>query len=186
MKWTEDDYLRMESHSPIKHEFLDGEIYAMAGAKSRHNVIATNVLIALGILIRRRGGDCRVFNSDQRIRVQDPKKFYTYADGGVGCGQWLISNKDGMSLENPGLLFEVLSRSTRDYDRGTKLLLYRQIPSLMDILLVDQPTRLVEYHHRGPRGWKVVGRTRGGLTMLGGVIHLEELYDVPPGVPEDE
>ena len=91
-----------------------------------------------------------------------------------------------MSLENPVLLFEILSSSTRKYDRGAKLLLYRQIPSLVDVLLIDQPIQLVEHHHRGPPGWKETTRRRGGIPVLGGVIQLAALYRVPPGLPDDE
>lgn len=183
LHWTEDEYLRMEADSPIKHEYFDGEIYGMAGAGSRHNVIAMNTGAALVNLVV--GGPCHVFNSDQRIRVQDPKKFYTYADGGVACGQWQVSEKDGMSLENPVLLFEVLSPSTRDYDRGAKLALYQKIPSLVDVLLVDQPTRLVEHLRREADGWRRTEHRAGVISVLQGAIELEALYRVPPGLPDD-
>lgn len=121
--WTEDEYLRMEADSAIKHEFYDGEIYAMAGARLRHNVIAANAVAALVNLLR--GSACFTFNSDQRIHVKSPGKFYTYADGGVACGPSQLSDKDGMSLENPPppSSSKVLSPSTRDYDRGAKLFL---------------------------------------------------------------
>jgi Uma2 family endonuclease len=175
--WTEEEYLLVENDSEIKHEFLDGQVYAMAGARARHNAICGNVIGDLRALIR--GTGCQVFTADQRIHVARPKKFYTYADGGVACGRWEISAKDRMSLLNPVLLFEVFSNSTRKYDRGSKLLLYMQIESLTDVLLIDQPTHLVEHHHRGPRGWKLTTRRRGGLPLLGGVLRLEDLYDVP-------
>lgn len=184
MRWTEEEYLSFEACSETKHEYLDGEIYAMAGARSRHNAICANAIGELRNLVR--GGPCRVFTSDQRIRVQTKKGFYTYADGGVACGRWQISDKDGMSLENPALLFEVLSSSTREYDRGAKLFYYRQIPSLVDVLLIDQPTHLIEHHHRGPRGWRTVTRHRGKLSLLGGAILLADLYDIPPGLPDGE
>lgn len=184
VEWSEEEYLAFEKDSETKHEYLDGEIYGMAGAKPRHNSICSNVAVALGVLIR--GTPCRGFTSDQRIHVARPKKFYTYADGGVACGKWHISDKDGMSLLNPVLLFEVLSTSTRKYDRGGKLLLYQQIPSLTDVLLIDQPQHLVEHHHRGPRGWRMTIRRRGGIGILGGTLRLEEFYDVPPGLPEEE
>lgn len=184
MAWSEEEYLAFEKDSDTKHEFLDGEIYGMAGAKPLHNAIAMNTGAALVNLIR--GGPCRGFTSDQRIHIARPKKFYTYADGGVACGKWEISDKDGMSLVNPVLLFEVLSSSTRKYDQGAKLMLYRQIPSLTDVLLIDQPLHLVEHHHRGPRGWRSITRRRGGVPVLGGVLLLADLYDVPPGLADDE
>lgn len=183
LHWTEEDYLRMEADSPIKHEYFDGDVYAMAGAKGRHNVIAANTTAALVNLVL--GGPCHVFNSDQRIHVEDPEKFYTYADGGVACGQWQIAPADRMSLENPVLLFEVLSPSTRDYDRGAKLFLYKQITSLSDVLLIDQPAQFVEHHHRGPEGWQCNVLREGVISVLGGMIHIDGLYRVPPGLPAD-
>lgn len=138
----------MEAASPIKHEFLDGEVFAMAGAKPDHNQTASAALVALGPLLR--GGRCRAFSSDQRIFIVETG-LYTYADGGVACGRWQI-HADGMCLLNPALVFEVLSPSTRDYDRGAKLEHYRRIPSLRHVLLIDQPDRCVEHHRRREGG----------------------------------
>jgi len=183
MHWTEDEYLRMEADSAIKHEFYDGEIYAMAGARLRHNVIAANTIGALVNLLR--GSPCFTFNSDQHIHVKSPGKFYTYADGGVACGPSQLSDKDGMSLENPALLFEVLSPSTRDYDRGAKLFFYQQIPSLSDVLLIDQPARLVERRRRGPRGWTSETSGEGTIAIFEGRVTIEDLYRLPPGLPDD-
>ena len=175
MRWTEEEYLSFEDHSPDKHEYLDGEIYGMAGAGFLHNAIAANMIAIIRGLTR--GGRCQGFTSDQRIHLPR-KKFYTYADGGAVCGRRELSEKDGLSLLNPALLFEVLSPSTREYDRGAKLLLYQQIPSLTDILLIDQPVHLVEHYHRGTRGWRIAARRRGGISVLGGIVRLDELYDV--------
>lgn len=104
----------------------------------------------------------------------------------MACGCWEISQKDGVSLENPILLFEVLSRSTCNYYRGAKLFYYCQIASLTDVLLIDQPTHLVEHHHRGPRGWRTVTRQRGNLPLLGGSLSLAALYEAAEGLPEDD
>lgn len=183
MHWTEEEYLRMEADSAIKHEFYRGEIYAMAGARLRHNVIAANTVAALVNLLR--GSPCVTFNSDQRIHVKDPVRFYTYADGGVACGRLQLSDKDGMSLENPTLLFEVLSPSTRDYDRGAKLFLYQQIPSLSVVLLIDPSARLVERHLRAPHGWTSETHRDGAIALFEGHVTLEDLYRMPPGLPDE-
>jgi Uma2 family endonuclease len=175
MHWTEEEYLAFENNSPTKHEYLEGEIFAMAGAKPSHNQIASNTLVALGTLLR--GQHCRTFNSDQRIYVPQTG-LYTYADGGVACGRWQI-HTDGMCLLNPILLYEVLSSSTRDYDRGTKREHYQQISSLGHLLLIDQPTHLVEYYHRDPGGpWDCTTAQAGAIHLpeLGGSILLEDLY----------
>ncbi len=175
MHWIESDYLAMEAASPIKHEFLDGEVFAVAGAKPGHNRVATSALVALGLLLR--GGRCRAFNSDQRIYVVETG-LYTYADGGVACGRWQV-HTDGMSLLNPTLLFEVLSPSTRDYDRGAKLEHYRQIASLRHVLIIDQPDRRIEHHRRGDDGaWTLTTLHAGAVDLgdLGGTIALDEIY----------
>ena len=175
--WTEEEYLFMEDQSEIKHEFLDGEVYAMAGAPTPHNIICGNTGGILYALTR--GGPCRVFNSDQRIYVSRPKRFYTYPDGGVGCNKFEFHPKAGakMVLTNPTLLYEVLSPGTEKYDRGTKLFLYRQIESLQDVLLIDPARRLVEHHHRGARGWRSTTRHRGAVAVLGGIIQVAELFE---------
>lgn len=98
MRWTEADYLAFENHSPTKHEFLDGEIFAMAGTQPLHNRVSSDTLGGLVALLRGRG--CGAFNSDQRIYI--PRTgLYTYANGGFACGKWDI-HTDGMCLLNPG------------------------------------------------------------------------------------
>ncbi len=156
----------------------DQRTRAMAGATEAHNTTSFNTGGALRRLIRR--GPCRGFTSDQRIHVPRPKKYYTYPDGGVVCGKSQFHPKGGkqMVLMNPSLLFEVLSPRTEKHDRTTKLMLYRQIESLQDVLLVDPKTKTVEHHHRGPRGWKVpVKKHRGAIKVLGGEIQVTELFE---------
>jgi Uma2 family endonuclease len=175
MHWSEEEYLAMETGSSVKHEFLNGEVFAMAGAKPGHNQVAASTLVALGLLAR--GSGCRVFNSDQRIYVVETG-LYTYPDGGVACGRWQL-HSDEMCLLNPALLYEVLSTSTRDYDRGAKLEHYQRIPSLEHVLLIDQPDRCVEHHRRGEDGAWSLRTVRDGaidLTDLGGAIDLTEIY----------
>jgi Uma2 family endonuclease len=176
LKWTPEDYFDLEAHSAEKHEFLGGEIFAMGGAKSSHNLVAANTLGALAALLR--GRPCKPFTSDQRIHVPS-SGLYTYPDGGVACGKWQIHPVDRMSLLNPVLLFEVLSTSTADYDRGAKLEHYKAIPGLQEVLLIAQPERRVEHHRRveGER-WVSATLTGGAVELaLGGSVALEELYD---------
>jgi Uma2 family endonuclease len=172
--WTEAEYLAFENDSPTKHEYLDGEIFAMAGARPGHNFVAADCTGALRSLVRTRG--CRAFNSDQRIHVP-ATGLYTYADGGVVCGQ-PETHSDGMCLLNPVLLFEVLSPATREYDLGAKREHYRLIPSLRHLLLVDQPTRMVWHDYRSGGAWGCREIAEGGIELadLGGSIALDELY----------
>ena len=185
--FTEDEYLARETVSVTKHEFVNGEIFAMAGARFRHNVIATSAAISLGALTRPRG--CRVFNSDQRIAILSTGMF-TYADAGVVCGTPRFHGKDPMSLLNPVLLVEVFSKSTESYDRSEKLAHYRRNPETCEILLIWQSEVRVEHHRRaGPEEWLVREHTGGAIELpcLGGVITLDDLYaQVDWSQPEDE
>src|SRR5688572_21846950 len=124
---TEEEYLMKERPSPVKHEFLRGETYAMAGASAAHNLIASNTLRALGNQLQAR--PCMVLGSDQRVHVPTTG-LYTYPDVTVICGQLRFHEKDPHSLINPLLIVEVLSDTTEDYDRGAKFSHYRTIPSL--------------------------------------------------------
>src|ERR1043166_10251430 len=128
-KWnllSVEDYLAGELTSPVKHEYLAGVVYAMAGARNAHNLIATNTLTALAL--RLRGSPCRPFNSDTKIRIRQPTeiRFY-YPDASVICRP----NPQSDSFQDePAALLEVLSRRTRRIDEGEKKDAYLTIPSL--------------------------------------------------------
>lgn len=184
--FTEDEYLARETVSEVKHEYVNGEIFAMAGARFRHNVIASSAIIALGSLSRSR--DCRVFNSDQRIAITATGRF-TYADAGVVCGRPEFHPKDSMALLNPCLLVEVLSKSTEADDRSEKLAHYRRNPATREVLIIWQSEIRVEHHRRvGPDEWLVREHTGGVIELpcLGGPISLDDLYaQVDWTQPED-
>ena len=129
-----DEYLEMENASSEKHEYYQGEIFAMSGAKVPHNIIATNLVVALTIKLK--GKSCRPFNSDQRIHVE-ANTLFTYPDISIICGDIITQNNDDYNVLNPTVLIEVLSRSTKNYDRGEKFKLYRDIPTLREYVLVD-------------------------------------------------
>src|SRR6516165_2825455 len=134
-------YRANELTSPVKHEYLDGAVYAMAVARNAHNRVATNTLVALGI--RLRGKDCAPFNSDTKIRVPLPThvRFY-YPDASVVCGP----NPPTDSFQDkPVALVEVLSRDTRRIDEGEKKDAYLTIPTLSVYVLIeqDQPAAIV-------------------------------------------
>jgi Uma2 family endonuclease len=144
-----EDYLDRELSSPIKHEYLGGMIYAMAGARNVHNLIATNTLVALGI--RLRGQRCRPFNSDTKIRVRLPAhvRFY-YPEVSVICRP----NPPNDSFQDePVVLFEVISRRTRRIDEGEKKEAYLTIPSLSVFVLVEQETPAVVAYRRTAQGF---------------------------------
>jgi Uma2 family endonuclease len=129
-----DDYLAGELNSPIKHEFLDGVVYAMSGAGSNHVLIATNCVSFLHS--RLRGKRCRSFNSDGKIRVRLPGqiRFY-YPDASVVCRR---NPGDSPFQDEPVVIVEVLSQGTRRIDQGEKKDAYLTIPSLRVYALVEQ------------------------------------------------
>ena len=143
--FTPEQYLAMEERSDTKSEFYRGEIFAMAGASIDHNTIAGNVFAALHRHLR--GKPCRPFTSDMRLLVQS-NGLYTYPDVTVVCGEPLFFEGRTDTVMNPTLLIEVLSESTKDYDRGFKFELYRALTSLADYLLVDSAKVHVEHYHR--------------------------------------
>jgi Uma2 family endonuclease len=139
--YTVEDYFAIEENSAVKHEYFDGEIFAMAGASLAHNRIASNLHSALSAKLGSSG--CEVFGSDLRVRT--PSGLLTYPDVMVICGNVELSAEDRLdTVVNPAMIIEVLSDSTRDYDRGEKSERYREAPSLCDYMMVDQGAVRVE------------------------------------------
>src|SRR6202007_916231 len=135
-----------ESDSTTKHEFVDGEIYAMAGGSPRHNELAFRISTAIGI---GKPAGCRGFTSDQKIRVLATGRV-TYPDISVVCGAVERDPGDytGHTITNPTLLVEVLSPSTEEVDRISKLRDYRLIPTLREYVLVSQDEPRIEVYRR--------------------------------------
>ncbi|WP_425617234.1 Uma2 family endonuclease [Anatilimnocola sp. NA78] len=144
-----EDYLAGELASPIKHEYLGGVVYAMPGARNAHNVIATNITVAVGS--RLRGRKCRPFNSDTKIRVRLPThlRFY-YPDCSVVCRP---NPQDDSFQDDPAVIFEVISRSTRRTDEGEKRDAYLTIPSLSAYVIVEQEKAAVVVYRRTDSGF---------------------------------
>jgi Uma2 family endonuclease len=143
------DYLAGELSAPVKHEYLGGVVYAMAGARNAHNIIATNVLGALHT--RLRGRPCRPFNSDTKIRLRLPSqvRFY-YPDASVVCRP---NPQTDSFQDDPVVLFEVLSRATRRIDEGEKRDAYLTISSLNVYVLIEQETAAVVALRRTDSGF---------------------------------
>ncbi|GMV44506.1 MAG: hypothetical protein AMXMBFR64_62220 [Myxococcales bacterium] len=160
---SEAEYLESERRSPVRHEYLRGAVFAMAGASAVHNLIASNVLRALGSAIEHR--PCIALGSDQRIHV-DATGLYTYPDVSVVCGPPQFHTADPLSITNPVLLVEVLSATTEDYDRGAKFAHYRAIPSLCEVLLVAQDEVRFDHYRRLDTGQWLLTELRSGLVDL--------------------
>jgi Uma2 family endonuclease len=134
-----EEYLEFERSSKEKHEYYQGEIFAMSGAGRRHNIIFSNLFGELVAGLK--GKSCQPFGSDMRLHIPQ-NTLFTYPDISVYCGDTEQMEEDNAT--NPVVLIEILSPSTRDYDRGGKFKLYREIPSLREYVLVDTETILIE------------------------------------------
>ncbi len=173
-----DAYLAGELKSDIRHEFVNGEVYAMAGAGEAHNLIAGNVFTRLRGAAR--GGSCRVFISDMKVRVAAWNAFY-YPDIVLTCDP---SDTEPYFKEHPCMIVEVLSPSTEGTDRREKMLAYRTLPSLREYVLISQDKRLIEVYRCDNDGaWSVASLGEGDLLRLecaGVSMTLDEVYeDVP-------
>lgn len=139
--WTIEEYLAMENAADEKHEYYQGEVFAMSGAKIQHNIIVRNVFISLGVKLK--GKSCQPFGSDFRIHIPS-NTLFTYPDVSVFCGEVETLNNDEWNALNPTVLIEVLSPSTKSYDRGNKFKLYRDIASLKEYILIDSTSINIE------------------------------------------
>jgi Uma2 family endonuclease len=176
---TEAEYLAWDLAHDGRHEFVNGQIVAMAGAGEEHGLVVTNATLAFGT--RLRGSSCRVFVADLRVRI-DETGLYAYPDLVVVCGERRFAPTTPESLLNPTVLLEVASPTTEAYDRGAKAAHYRRRPSVQDIVLLDPGRRTVEHYRRlGPEQWHLETRADGEIALesLGIRIPVAELFDGP-------
>lgn len=169
------EYLTALQASPVKLEFHNGEIFAMAGGTVLHARLGANVIAALASALRAK--PCRAFNSELRIAVGDDA---CYPDASVVCGQPIVAPHDRNAVTNPSVLVEVLSPSTEMYDRGDKFALYRRIATLGDYLLVHTERNQVEHFARNDDGsWTFRSLTDGEqvrLTTVPVTLDVSELF----------
>lgn len=185
VQYTEAEYLDMELATEEKHEYFEGEIYAMGGASFAHALLAGNVAYQLRSHLD--GGRCSVLSSDLRVKVP-ASGLYTYPDAVVVCDDPQLE-KPGDTLTNPTLLVEVLSQSTETKDRGWKFQQYQKIPSLREYLLVSQITPRLELFTRQSDGRWLYASVEGleasvPLTSLGCNLKLSAVYEKVEGLRE--
>ncbi len=162
-----DDYLQGELASDIRHEYVAGQVFAMAGAGEVHNRISRN--IAFHLRAATRGTPCGVFISDMKVRVAAHEAFY-YPDVLWTCDP---HDRESLYKSSPCLIAEVLSPSTEIIDRREKLIAYRTLPSLRDYLLVAQDSRRVERFRRTEAGdWRHEIIVEGDLTFTCGGLEV--------------
>ncbi|MEW5973924.1 MAG: Uma2 family endonuclease [Pseudomonadota bacterium] len=147
LAFTAEDFLNWESSQDTKHEFADGIAYAMAGAGEKHVTISGNVFAALRAHVR--GTPCRAYIADMKLRVEKADAFF-YPDVFVTCSSEDAKREDHKA--EPVLIIEVLSPTTAAYDRGLKFAYYRQLPSLMEYVLIDPERIAVDLFRKDAAG----------------------------------
>ena len=148
---TPEEYLATEREADFKSEYYQGEVFAMSGAGNNHNIITTNLIGQLYNSFRKK--NCQAYSNNMRLHIP-LNGLYTYPDVMAVCGERIFLDDKKDTLLNPFLVIEVLSPSTADYDRGTKFMLYRSIPTLQHYILVDSRACHVErYAKNAESNW---------------------------------
>jgi Uma2 family endonuclease len=176
---TPEEYLAIERKADRKSEYYRGEMFAMAGASRRHNLILVNVAAELRQLLKAR--PCEVYSSDMRNRVT-PVGLYTYPDASVVCGEPEFADDQKDTLLNPVVIVEILSDSTRDYDRSRKFQYYRELASLREYLTIEQDSPRVERWARQAEGGWLLTEFKDleqtvHLASIDCELPLREIYD---------
>ena len=185
---TPEQYLEYDRKADVESEYLFGVIMPMTAVTPRHSLISANVVYQLKE--RLPGTSCRVFNTGLRVCL-DPKRGYVYPDLTVVCGQveYLDGKRD--TITNPKVAVEVLSPSTQSYDLGIKARLYWKVPSLTELIFIEQDKIAVEYWTRLPNGkWdRTLLESAGDILKIETAnceIPIREFYDGVESPPADE
>ena len=169
------DYLAWEAAQPERHEYIDGDVFAMAGAEDRHVTVAMN--LAFGLRQHLSGSPCRTYMSDMRLHVAAAKSYF-YPDVRVTCSA--LDQASPLVKTEPKLIIEVLSPSTAAYDRGLKFSHYRSLVSLQEYVLIDLDTRSTDCYRKGADGlWVLHPFARGEPVSLASValtLSAESLF----------
>lgn len=181
VRYTYEEYRLFEDSADVKHEYLDGQILAMAGGTPSHAALAAAVI---GNLERQlEGQPCYTLTADLRVRIP-ATGMATYPDVTVVCGDALFDSHDPNAVVNPTLLVEILSDRTEAYDRGEKFEHYRRLPSLQEYVVVSHRERSIEIWRRDAQGtWsrRACGRGEAAtLTSIQVELHVDRIYDRSP------
>ena len=178
-KLSVEEYLQFEKASRDKHEYFKGEIFAMAGAGARHNVIFSNLFGDLAY--RLKGKPCKPYGSDLRVHIPE-NSLFTYPDISIICGEIIPSQVDADTAVQPTVIIEILSPSTRNYDQGIKFKLYREIPTLKEFITIDSESIGIEAYRINSQGnWELKDYRSIDETLtipsVGLSLSLKEIYD---------
>ena len=172
-----EEYLALERASEQKHEYANGEIFAMSGCSREHSLLAGSVQRELGNALLER--PCEVHTSDMRVKIPSTGR-YVYPDASVVCGDPVFEDAEVDTLMNPNVIVEVLSDSSEAYDRGDKFAQYRSVPSITDYVLISQKAVRIEHFQRQPDGRWLLSILGPGaqlaLESIGVVIEVDRVY----------
>lgn len=172
---SDSEYLKGELENEVRHEFYDGQVYAMAGAGEKHNLISLN--IALALKQKAKGSSCKTFMADMKLYIPELNRFY-YPDLLLTCDP---NDNHEYYKQSPCLIVEVLSPSTEKIDRREKLHAYQDIASLKEYLLVSQKNKMVELYHHNGQHWQYTLLKGDGDVLYLECLDLEltmaEIYD---------
>lgn len=176
---TPEEYLKFERQSEEKHEYFNGEVFAMSGAGFNHNVVAVNILVALANKLK--GTSYIPLGSDMRVYVSE-NGLYTYPDISVFQSEVKLLDEEKDTALFPKVIFEVLSKSTQDYDRGGKFKLYRDIPTFEEYILVSQDSINVEHYTKQSDGKWLLEEFKNvddtvALNSIDCEMDLKDIYD---------
>jgi Uma2 family endonuclease len=175
-RFTPEEYFAWEDRQAVKHDYIDGEVYAMSGGTTNHSEIASNFNFLLKAHLR--GSNCRVLNSDARVNIQASDN-YVYPDVSVTCDE--RDRNNAQFISHPCLIVEVLSPSTEGYDRGKKFEMYRRSNSLQDYVLVSADRVAIDLFRKDDRGvWQFISYTLGDTVELESInfnFSIEQLFE---------
>ncbi|MBV5305686.1 MAG: Uma2 family endonuclease [Desulfobulbaceae bacterium] len=168
------EYLEGEQLSEIRHEFIDGQVYAMGGASDRHGLIVMATVLALGKRSRER--QCQLFIADMKVRLKiSGQDIFYYPDLLLSCDP---TDRESYFRQAPCMIIEVLSESTERIDRREKMLAYQALPSLQEYVLVAQDYRQVEiYRRRNEWQPEIVNEGPFHLDCLDLIVAIDEVYE---------
>ncbi len=176
-----EEYLKIENETKTKHEYHDGDIYALAGGTLNHGLLCGNAYAEIRNKLSNKGSKCIPFTSEVKIFIKKRNSF-VYPDAMVICGEIEKSEEEKNSVINPVLIVEVLSKSTAEYDRGDKFYFYRQLQSFKEYVLIEQDRHIVDVHYKSDNSdlWQII-RYEGlnktiKLQSIDVEITMEELY----------
>jgi Uma2 family endonuclease len=175
-RFTPEEYFQWEEGQKLRHEYVNGEVYAMSGGTINHSKIASNLNFILKSHLR--GGGCQILTSDARVNIVQSND-YVYPDLSVTC-----DDRDRAAIQAvkyPCLVVEILSPSTANYDRGDKFRMYRRNPSLRDYLLIDTEKIAIDlYRHNELGNWEIVNYQAKDLIELESInlsCLIEDIYE---------